>query len=409
MLRFVSRYGALTAVASATLFSSIAGGCSDRILIAETYDATAPSFIAGDAGDAGVVAESAGPEVLYCPTSACPDGFATCDGSRFLCDTDLGRDVDNCGACGHACPGDTGNYAYRCIDGECVMYCPLDSLDCDGIADNGCEASPQFDEHCGACDVQCDTATDPAKGCVSLEIDGKTVWQCGCPLGGLKCDVTCVDPKNDDANCGACGNKCPPNGGSAEPPPPNAYYGCVNAECGGLKCKEHYANCDQDPTNGCEQLTVSDDNCGACGIKCEGGTHCVTTPDGEPQCMCPPGLSLCVTGHDARGFDVGYCADFASDTSNCGGCGVNCSHSFSSAVRGFDRVVCSHGSCELGGCAEGRADCNDSPSDGCETNIASDPRNCGGCGIECDLAAGQACAGGRCVVAPCTPDEETTQ
>ena len=55
-------------------------------------------------------------------------------------------------------------------------------------------------------------------------------------------------------------------------------------------------------------------------------------------------------------------------------------------------------------CNEGRADCNNSQSDGCEVNIDSDPRNCGACGHVCDAVAGQACVAGRCVVEPCAQD-----
>ncbi|AKU95633.1 hypothetical protein AKJ09_02297 [Labilithrix luteola] len=52
-------------------------------------------------------------------------------------------------------------------------------------------------------------------------------------------------------------------------------------------------------------------------------------------------------------------------------------------------------------CGTGRANCNGNQSDACETNIDSDPNNCGGCGITCNAVAGQACVQGRCVVEPC--------
>src|SRR5437773_4373126 len=34
-------------------------------------------------------------------------------------------------------------------------------------------------------------------------------------------------------------------------------------------------------------------------------------------------------------------------------------------------------------CASGSADCNNNPNDGCETSVASDANNCGGCGVAC--------------------------
>ncbi|MDF2697366.1 MAG: hypothetical protein K0S65_5749, partial [Labilithrix sp.] len=73
---------------------------------------------------------------------------------------------------------------------------------------------------------------------------------------------------------------------------------------------------------------------------------------------------------------------------------------------GRTRAVCDYGICKLA-CGMRWANCNGNVDDGCEVDIFSDPRNCGGCGISCDVAAGQACAGGRCVVEPCKEGEES--
>lgn len=47
------------------------------------------------------------------------------------------------------------------------------------------------------------------------------------------------------------------------------------------------------------------------------------------------------------------------------------------------------------GCPQGLADCNASPDDACESDLASDPANCGTCGHDCQ--------GGACQTAHCQP------
>jgi len=52
---------------------------------------------------------------------------------------------------------------------------------------------------------------------------------------------------------------------------------------------------------------------------------------------------------------------------------------------------------ECGGrCAEGRAECDGDPANGCETDIARDRFHCGACGVRCE--AGGGCAEGRCAL-----------
>lgn len=70
--------------------------------------------------------------------------------------------------------------------------------------------------------------------------------------------------------------------------------------------------------------------------------------------------------------------------------------------------ICLYGECKQI-CNADRADCNGSSVDGCETSINSDPKNCGGCGVTCDLASGQACVLGHCVVEPCETDAGVTR
>ena len=75
-----------------------------------------------------------------------------------------------------------------------------------------------------------------------------------------------------------------------------------------VTCPFEHAECGGE----CIRVVDDSDNCGGCGVVCEGEDPCV-----GGSCGCPyPGQSGC---------DREYCAYFESDESNCGGCGVECS------------------------------------------------------------------------------------
>jgi len=182
----------------------------------------------------------------------------------------------------------------------------------------------------------------------------------------------------------------------------------VQGQCDRPKCNEGYADCNDDlnkpNSDGCEVALYTNENCSGCndncaaqqmvcGIDLNKGLHFA------PRCNCPEGQTFCVM-YDFMVPPMGVCADFTSDLLNCGGCGRAC----------LDATERSQASCEYGmckrKCGARWADCNGNFDDDCEVDIFSDPLNCGGCGVACDIAAGQACAGGRCVVEPCSKEEE---
>lgn len=386
----------ITVVVLTAVSVLLAWGCStadDRLGIELSPPPPPTSFVSPDAGEDALVRGL----LSYCPTNKCPAGWTTCPDSRFPCDVNLQADVNNCGACGHTCPTDTGNEVFACVNGACVLTCRANSgtLDCDGLVDNGCEATALHDNHCGACGAKC---TDPKKRCVDQSGRAHAgIYGCGCPAGKLYCDRGCYDPRSDDDYCGNCETHCDPTNGGA-PELPNAYYGCVNSTCGNMKCNPYFADCDQKTANGCEIYLVDNANCGACGNACPTGQECRLDTNMVPQCMCPSDKTYCELGCFGDGVCMGTCADLTSDRYNCGACGVDCYIPARNAVG-----VCNYGSCVMN-CNDGRADCNNSQSDGCETNIDSDPKNCGACGRVCDAVAGQACVGGRCAVEPCDQD-----
>ena len=377
----------VTVIGGGVLAIACSGAITDDVYVG---DVTPPGLLGSP--DAGASAEAEAGLISYCPSNKCPAGWTTCPSSRFPCDVNLWTDVTNCGACGVTCPqGRANTEVFSCVEGACVLNCQR-GFDCDGLLDNGCETPGHLDDNCGACGRKC---SDPAKSCVAQDRNLER-YDCGCPPGQVSCGFCQVLSNNDD-NCGACLNACDPTGGGA-PVLPNTYYGCIDGKCGALKCKRNYADCDGDESTGCETFVVSDANCGGCGNACPSGQVCRLDQSEQPTCMCPEGLTYCEYGC-FDGICAGECVDVTGDPENCGACGARC------VELGGSRSACNYGTCTMV-CRQGRADCNNSQSDGCEVNTNSDPRNCGECGHVCDAVAGQACVGGRCVVEPC--DDQTT-
>src|SRR5262249_28861885 len=133
----------------------------------------------------------------------------------------------------------------------------------------------------------------------------------------------CANVMFDAQNCGGCGRVC------------SAGMACSNGQCvmgmggtdGGAPptCPGGYATC-MDPMGKpiCSSLMYDRNNCGYCGHVCAANESCqnggcmpmAAGPDGGyPPPNCPANLSTC---YPAAG--PGYCADFNSDTNNCGGC-----------------------------------------------------------------------------------------
>lgn len=100
--------------------------------------------------------------------------------------------------------------------------------------------------------------------------------------------------------------------------------------------------------------------------------------------QCPAGRKMC----------SGFCVSTNDSAHGCGG--TSCM-----ACNAANAVpTCSaDGKCAIATCLPGYSDCDQNPSNGCETDITS-PSSCGGCGIKCP--SGQYCSAGGCV-ASCSP------
>lgn len=99
--------------------------------------------------------------------------------------------------------------------------------------------------------------------------------------------------------------------------------------------------------------------CGSCLNVCS-NNHIVTPTCSGGICdgACDPGWADC----DSDKLTTGCETDVSSDFYNCGSCGNVC------VIASNFSEVCREGLCE-GACESGWADCNDSLSDGCETEL----------------------------------------
>ena len=91
---------------------------------------------------------------------------------------------------------------------------------------------------------------------------------------------------------------------------------------------------------------------------------------------------LCDSIDNDCDLEVDEAFELASDPDNCGRCGISCSFP-NAAAR------CSEGDCAIAACVEGWADCDADASNGCETDL-SDPALCGTCG-PLDGTPGETC------------------
>lgn len=108
----------------------------------------------------------------------------------------------------------------------------------------------------------------------------------------------------------------------------------------------------------------------------------------------------CSTGRDDCNGDVadGCETEIDSDARNCGACGVSCD------LRGTT-TACVSGACVVTACLGGFEDCDGTPTNGCERDLMTDLDNCGACAMPCHLSrATSTCVNGACEVAACDVD-----
>ena len=209
----------------------------------------------------------------------CP---SECSGATPVCDPDS----KTCVGC---LPSDD-----KCPAGQ---VCDMATMACqDGCkADTECDAPKLCDPTSHLC-VSCtgDAQCDPGSVCNSV---GECVSGCSdaAPCGGGQacCDGACADLNSDPLACGMCGKPCSV--------PEHAGVACVQGVCQMGACDAGFADCNQNPDDGCEA-----DVSGGGGCSCTPGDtqNCYTGPPGTQDIgTCKGGTSTC----DASGTMWGAC------------------------------------------------------------------------------------------------------
>ena len=372
-----------------------------------------------------------------CSEASCTGSFANCDTADPNCETDTDNNVQHCGSCLVACNSTNG--IPSCNAGVCSITCTSGFGDCNNRANDGCETSlKDSTDNCGACGAKCtndhgtttcatgsagtkcspscgagfaDCNGNPADGCeVATTTEVNNCGACGkvCALAHATaactnsictiatCQTDWADCNNDPSDgcetnlptsathCGTCSNACNTTNGTAS---------CAAGQCG-ITCVAGFANCDANASNGCEvNLNTSVDNCNAC------KNVCPDQPNGTAICrsgVC--GLTNCQApfGDCDSNPNNGCEANTDGDPNNCGGCGNKC-------VIAHATAKCTLGVCGISTCDPGFADCDGSPANGCEVNLKTDTSNCNACGAKCAPAnAVGSCVAGACIVTSCT-------
>lgn len=211
---------------------------------------------------------------IGCVTPAtCPPApickVAACNGGE--CDTANQENGATCSLSG----GGQGEGEGVCANGECVQCitpgaCPAPPI---------CQVATCTGNQCGAANAN----NGPAPGCPDPGCCNGACCTSGQVCAGSRCcprqtpddcGGTCTDTNTDLNNCGGCGRVCSF---------PHASATCVAGACELGACDQGFANCDGNPSTGCETPLGADQHCSGCGDVCSGGTVCQKVAASAPS------------------------------------------------------------------------------------------------------------------------------
>jgi hypothetical protein len=196
---------------------------------------------------------------------------------------------------GSCSPGQTCDTGLTCMAGVCVssqmdsgnpaadsgqsmidgMACTIHGSNCDPSCQQSCGANPDCTNLC------CHDTTTAGVYCL-----GQCVKQ-----GTLNCNGKCIDPSNDNANCGRCGNTCSQcTDCGAGMCSPVAAPACLNTSCGGSGHPNVICSCPgQCGCNG----TAAVCNGGTYTCWCNGPTNVTCTSQSQCCCNTTTGTASC--------------------------------------------------------------------------------------------------------------------
>jgi Lectin C-type domain len=319
---------------------------------------------------------------------------ANCDANGGDCETDIGQDLTNCGACGNACVFTDPSAAdptatLTCSAQGCKAECKPGYGDCNGDYRDGCEQQLNTLGNCDACGEPC-AIRDAISTCARFS-DGHFVCEvASCATDYADCDgdlISCEASLGTPTSCGDCDTVCSLSRASEACTGGTGNWTCTIAACD----QPHFKDCnDQDP-DGCEvDSRTSVANCGSCGNDCR--THANVA---SASCIASACDYTCDPGHLSCDAVLPGCETDVRTLSDCGGCGTSCARNNGSAS-------CATGSCELVGCDSGFLECDGDEDNGCEP--LSTLIDCGACGVPCNLPnATSSCATQSCAISICNP------
>jgi hypothetical protein len=326
-----------------------------------------------------------------CSGADLPCGGTDQDGDGFVAEGAGGNDCDDSDP--HVHPGAPD----RCGDGiaqDCMIDQPCDAItdgdgDGFGLRQGDCDDA---DAHANPWEREVCDAGGVDEDCDGLvnEVDGPDALDHGCVRDEATLLWTQIDYGTNIDHCGECRHRCCADACDCR------GDACTSGACtchGAAECAGGVASfcC---PEVGCRDLGTDVENCGGCGVRCVDGEVCRPTGAcGLGQCVCEAGpVAEACTGEPGSACCPGPgCTNLLSDARNCGSCGVDCTASAGGGPRGDACIV---GSAGLGVCSCGATGMPCASPTWC-TEVTDPGASCGCADLRWDRANCGAC-GVRC-------------